>query len=57
MTHSGQSRPVLCLVLLFLTRCRVPADEGSFVRDGVQLHYRTVGTGNTSHPAQRRTGV
>ena len=44
MTHSRRLRSVFCLVLLFLARA-AHADEGSFVRDGVQLHYRTVGTG------------
>ena len=37
-------RAVWCLVLLLLARSSF-ADDGSFVRDGVTLHYRTEGSG------------
>lgn len=42
MARAG--RPFFCLVLLTLAHAAHAAD-GSFTRDGVELHYRTAGTG------------
>jgi proline iminopeptidase len=44
MDRPRSSCLLLWLVLLLVT-CAAHAQDGSFVRDGVQLHYRTAGSG------------
>jgi proline iminopeptidase len=45
MSRAGTTRPALWLVLLLFVAGTAHAQDGSFVRDGVRLHYRTTGTG------------
>src|SRR4030095_9932067 len=45
MIRPRQSRVVLSIVLLLVCGRTTYAQDGSFVRDGVQLFYRTAGAG------------